>query len=1129
MSDTRAAGDNDARALALEVTRSFIVQAPAGSGKTELLLQRYLALLARVEQPEAIVAMTFTRKAAGEIRQRILAALRDATATSPAEPHRALTRRLATAALERDAALGWNLLAHPARLQVHTIDALCVALMRQAPLTVKLGALPRLVERAEPMYVEAARAELDAAPADDAVWRRLLERLDNDADRVVALIASLLGRREQWLPRLVTADATTLRAALEDALTAEIQAELAALEALLPRAALAPLTELLRYAAGNLIAGDAAHPLAASAGRGELPRLHPDGLAHWRAIADWLLTRRGTFPRSLTAKRGFPPRVNARGGDDAERDACKRAMQDLLSSLAAVPGLAAALHAVRKLPPPRYDDAAWSYIEALLAVLPRVAARLELVFAQASAIDFSEATLIAVRALMTDDVPSDLLLSLDARIEHLLVDEFQDTSLAQCELIESLTAGWTHGDGRTLFLVGDPLQSIYRFRDADVSLFLEAQRRRRIGGVALEPLTLAHNFRSHCGLVQWVNRIFPQVLSPRDEPGRGAVAFKPAVAMRESGPEPAVTIDLSVDDAEEAATVVSRVRAALATDAKDIAVLVRKRADLSELLPALRAAGVAFAAVDLDRLSERQALLDLASLAHALVQPGDRAAWLATLRAPWCGLTLPDMFAIVEVCGSAPLSEAAGGGRTAEALARLSPDGRLRLERFASVIAPALRDRGRLPLATMVRGAWLALGGPACVTEAIDLPAAERVFALLDDHAVGADVPDWPAFAAALDVLYAEEEIDSATRVRIMTLHRAKGLEFDVVIMPGMARGPKRSESQLLLWRQRPAGLLLAPIRARTMDNSDDDPVYAYLRSLAAAEDDAELGRLLYVGCTRARRNLHLTATLAVDRDVEGNARWKAPARGSSLAAIWPALQSEAPVVRVGAPADPRQLAETGVPLTRLPQAWRLPPPPVLELPAAPDVRLESEPVEFDWVRETARQIGTVAHRLLRQIAEDGVERWTPARVEAQRPRVAQALSALGFTGAEATAAVEQVLASIRTTLADPRGRWLFDPEHADAHSEFALTEWRDGAFVHRVLDRTFVDADGTRWIVDFKLSQHEGTGVDAFLDNERERYQAQLGAYAGAMRSLDGRPIRLGLYFPLLAGWREWPGPAPA
>ena len=143
--------DDAARSAALDVSRSFIVQAPAGSGKTELLIQRYLALLARVERPEAIVAMTFTRKAAGEIRERVVAALRDAASeAAPAEAHAAMTWRLARGVLQRDAALEWNLIAHPARLQVLTIDALCASLMRRAPLASKVGMLPRFVDRAQP-------------------------------------------------------------------------------------------------------------------------------------------------------------------------------------------------------------------------------------------------------------------------------------------------------------------------------------------------------------------------------------------------------------------------------------------------------------------------------------------------------------------------------------------------------------------------------------------------------------------------------------------------------------------------------------------------------------------------------------------------------------------------------------------------------------------------------------------------------------------------------------------------------------------------------------------------------------------------------------------------------------------
>jgi ATP-dependent exoDNAse (exonuclease V) beta subunit len=363
--------------------------------------------------------------------------------------------------------------------------------------------------------------------------------------------------------------------------------------------------------------------------------------------------------------------------------------------------------------------------------------------------------------------------------------------------------------------------------------------------------------------------------------------------------------------------------------------------------------------------------------------------------------------------------------------------------------------------------------------------------------------------------------------VQIMTLHRAKGLEFDVVVMPGLACRQRTSEPQLLLWRERPAGLLLAPMRARAAPRTQDDPVYRYLRTLDADEDDSELRRLLYVGCTRAKRSLHLAAAADLHRDAHGHVHWKRPPRGTLLAALWPALSAEIPAAPDDQPSAPQIPQPTGVPLLRLPRAWQLPPPPPgVPLPAQP-VREERERVEFDWVRETARQIGTVAHRLLRQIADEGVARWGAERIAAQRGRVEREFVSLGFSQIESGGAVEQVLEAVQNTLDDARGRWLFDPAHADAHSEHALTEWRDGAFVHRVLDRSFVDAEGTRWIVDFKLSRHEGTGREAFLDRELERYRAQLEDYAALMRALDDRPIRLALYFPLLAGWREWPAPA--
>src|SRR5262249_50241026 len=153
--------------------------------------------------------------------------------------------------------------------------------------------------------------------------------------------------------------------------------------------------------------------------------------------------------------------------------------------------------------------------------LPQAAAELLVVFAARGTVDYAQYTLAALQALGEADAPSDLLMRLDLAVDHLLVDEFQDTTDAQYRLLEKLTAGWTGDDGRTLFAVGDPMQSIYRFRDAEVRLFLESRDRGRVGNVDVEFLDLARNFRSQALLVSWVNRVFPSVLAPRSDPWSG--------------------------------------------------------------------------------------------------------------------------------------------------------------------------------------------------------------------------------------------------------------------------------------------------------------------------------------------------------------------------------------------------------------------------------------------------------------------------------------------------------------------------------------------------------------------------------------------------------------------------------
>ena len=551
---TEVLADRDAtnRALALDVARSFLVQAPAGSGKTELLIQRYLALLACVDRPERVVAMTFTRKAASEMRERVIAAMADADSDSPAEPLALATRALARKARQRDRALGWNLVLHPAQLRIHTIDAFCASLARQAPLTTRFGARPRIDDETLALYEAAVHTALIAAGPNDPHWRAVLDLVDNDATIVVPLLVELLAKRDQWLRHLLASDAESLRVAAEATRVAEVEGELERVRELFPQVAVGELAALLRYAAGNLDAPDRADHagrMRRCADCGGLPDATAGSIAEWQMLAGWLLTQDDGWRSTFSARDGFPPKGNGPGA--TERDAFKSRMSALLDECKAVSGLREALAVVRRLPASGYDEASFHVVAAMQALLPRLAAQLKVTFAHAGVVDPTEAMLTAIAALGEPDAPSDLLLRLDLSIAHLLIDEFQDTSDAQNALFERLTAGWQPDDGRTIFAVGDPMQSIYRFRAAEVSLFVEAQQRGAVARVPVEDLTLRRNFRSQANLVRWVNDTFPLVLGRRSDPLRSVVGFSRSTPAKPGCDADAVTFDLVANLAVE--------------------------------------------------------------------------------------------------------------------------------------------------------------------------------------------------------------------------------------------------------------------------------------------------------------------------------------------------------------------------------------------------------------------------------------------------------------------------------------------------------------------------------------------------------------------------------------------------
>ncbi|MBK7353101.1 MAG: UvrD-helicase domain-containing protein [Nitrosomonas sp.] len=1132
--------DDEERLRLLDSQQSFLVQAPAGSGKTGLLIQRFLVLLTKVDAPEEIIAITFTRKAAHEMRQRILQALeQDQSEIAPEDNYARQTWELAQAALRCDQNKGWQLLNNPNQLRIQTIDSLCAMLVGQMPVLSQLGALPRITEDASDLYQEAAKQTIEAVESGHA-WSEAIAHLitlfDNQLKRLQQLIAEMLQRRDQWLPNFIDFfHEPEVRPYLEKALIRLVEDEL---QKLVDQAQAIDQTEiitLVNFAAAH-VSNDSSISccqfLTALPGSSIMDR------AAWEGIAVFLLTQDGNWRKKITKNEGFPAPSESKNKQEKELySIMKQRMTALLQDLESAESFRKQLVQLRALPASRYENSQWETLQALFKLLKMAAAHLELLFQQTGQIDFPALSLAANRALGTPEAPTDLALALDYRIQHLLVDEFQDTSLNQAELLMRLIAGWQVGDGRTLFLVGDPMQSIYRFRQAEVGLFLEIRDRGVFGQIPIQFVRLAVNFRSQQEIIDWINLHFPSILPGRDDVAMGAIAYTPSIAIHPKIGEDGVIFYPYWQKAEktEAQQVVSIIQKTKQADpTRTVAILVRNRAHLAQIIVQLRQQGLRYQAVEIERLSHRPVIQDLLALTRALLHQGDRIAWLAILRAPWCGLMLQDLLHLSEQADRVMLDAL----RNPTTIARLTEDGQQRLVRILPIIEAALNQLSRRPVSRIVEGFWLALGGPACVMDEIDLQDAAIFFQLLQQlEATGAAdaLYDSETLQKKVTTLFALPNLSGdAAMIQLMTIHKAKGLEFDVVILPGLGYSSKKDDPQLLHWMKHhlqsgQTSLLFAPIDAL---GADSNPITAYLKHIAQQKARYETGRLLYVAATRAKHQLHLLGHIN-QQDDSSDAEIKAPAKDSLLASLWPAVNQQFQITggslenklthKVNSNPNNDLLLQS-MQRFRLIGDWRLPVPPAsIQVANESFSSRETESIEFDWAGEAARLFGKVLHRLLQHIGKMGIEAFKENDVHKLQQIGRVLLKQSGIMADRFDWAVEQLSTAFNILWQNETAKWILSNRHHDIHSEWALTGFHQGELDHIVIDRSFIDAQAVRWIIDFKTGTHGGTDIDDFLGRELQRYRPQLERYAQLLQLMETRPIRLGLYFPILGKWLEW------
>ena len=832
--------DADDRDYAVDPRHHVVLEASAGTGKTTVLVQRYLNLLGAGVDPRHILAMTFTRKAAAEMRQRIVGELRRGALRSEEGRRRWLRVR-----------------DRVGEIAISTIDAFCLSLLREFPLEANLDPsfqvadeteVARLVERTLDETVRVGRARAREQPDLAYVLTQLTPR------QLRAGLRQLLDRRAVAMPALAGYLARANAPATAGAAV---------------RAAVHEVGDALARAAGSveawIDAGPADWPafrLLADDLRGVLGRA-PDADAPWRRtfdrLRDYFLTQKGEARRQLPcAQRSFPDRT----GYQAHRT--------VLAQVAPAVAAAAA----------RLD----AHVNAVLArgvlQLARIAEQAYTRALEAEdVLDFTETLRRAVQLLRQMDEFSRSRFRLESRYHHVLVDEFQDTNRLQWELVSLLVEAWGAGEGLvgdplppTVFVVGDRKQSIYRFRDAEVALLDEAARH----VASLRPgersrRSISTSFRSSPALLAFVNDLFDEVQKApeRRDAFRYAAADRfPLLTSPVGHEEPPVGVAAAATAPELAEVVAGEVVRLLtagdtvrdrdtgarrAVRAGDVAILFRSRDSHRDYERALEARGVATYVYKGLGFFEADEIQDLSALVRYLAEPASPLREAALLRSRLCRLSDAALAALArDLGGVLRLAEAPA---SAEALA---PDDRAMLAQARAAMRRWLPQVDRVPPADLIdrilrESAYaFELRGPRREQ------ARENVkkFRALVRRIQNRGYATMGRLAAHVDRLSVGDEsnaaIDAVDAVNLMTVHASKGLEFPVVFVVNLARGTGTGGSAIRVVAEDGHGDPAVSIGTLRFEADEEEKL----------RDREETKRLLYVAATRARDRLYLASVL---------------------------------------------------------------------------------------------------------------------------------------------------------------------------------------------------------------------------------------------------------------------------
>jgi ATP-dependent helicase/nuclease subunit A len=1116
------------------------VGASAGSGKTTLLTARVQRLLLGGCEPGRILCLTYTRAAAAEMATRLAARLGEWAAMADAPLTDALAA-IGVAAdevtLARARGLFAQVLDQPGGLRIATIHAFCQSLLRRFPLEARVAPHFALIE-------ERDSAELLSASREEALARPTAATLEAlaavsphvEQEGFGEIVAAMLGARSKLSGALAASNAEDGIAAMQRRVLA---LDLDETEAGLLAAACARDLTRLNAAAQALARGEATDQARAVQMRRSITAAPAARPALWDAWHTAFLTTEGEKRKRLATKKAIA------------------AMADIVDVL--TDEAAYVLDVEQRRRSLRAAEASAALVRLVAPVLGAYERRKH----ARAGLDYDD-LIGRARDLLAATDTAWVQYKLDGGLDHVLLDEAQDTSAVQWEVVERLTEEFFAGEGaregvtRTLFAVGDVKQSIYRFQGAAPAEFGRARERTALrvaeafGPEHFRAEQLAVSFRSTAPVLALVDAVFASPDAASGVAMEGAIAHRPvrdgqagevilwpAVA---SDPVPEATDwtpnprDRARDGEEKLAEAIAAAvrrwlddREVLPARARpirpgDILVLVRRRRGFVEqLVRALKRRNVPVSGIDRMVLIDELAVMDVLATLDSLLLPGDDLTFAAALRSPLFGISDPSLMDLAVGRGRLTLREtlrrrAAERPDWAEAEARFSA-----LAARADIVTPhALIARLLGPEGGRAR--LLARLGPDAADPLDELLNA----ALAHERAHPPGLQGFLAWLRAGGSEIKREHEAGANEVRVMTVHGAKGLESPIVILADTTSVTGRADA--LAWvADAPTGAAV-PLWAPRKEFRPEAVEAAQAREEAA--DEEEYHRLLYVALTRAEDRLIVTG--ALNRRGEGKeagcwydlvAEGFARLPGAESLAFDPGVLLGEEGWAMGGwrfaspqrePADRTREDEApaALPPAEIP-AWAREPPPPEEQPPRPLAPSREEGEEtaaaspVQGFGQGARRFrrGTIIHALLQHLPE------LPAARRAAAAEAYLAAPGLGLGEDEAAEIAGETLAIIE----DPRFAPLFGP---DALAEAPIAGRVGDRVVAGQVDRLAVTASAVL-IADFKTNRPPPERVE----DVPALYLRQMAAYRAVLRAVfPGRRVTCALVWTYAARMMELP-----